>query len=116
MNLKDFEKELLKNPKFKKEYYDSDDITFVISEMVIDARIEKGLTQKQLADKIGTKQSSIARLEAASYLPSLSFLKKIARALDANLLPPKFEFSKSKKAIHKNNKTSKRLYLKYAKI
>lgn len=48
-------------------------------------RIERGMTQKDLADAIGTKQSSIARLENGSTPPSLSFLRRIAKALDARL-------------------------------
>lgn len=54
-------------------------------------RILRGLTQAQLAEKVGTKQPSIARLENGSSLPSISFLTKLADALDArleiNLLP-----------------------------
>jgi predicted transcriptional regulator len=41
------------------------------------------LTQKQLADRVGTKQSAIARLEDADYDGhSLSMLQKIAGALN----------------------------------
>ncbi len=48
-------------------------------------RILRGLTQAQLAKKVGTKQPSIARLENGSSLPSISFLTKLADALDARL-------------------------------
>jgi len=48
-------------------------------------RTVKGLTQKQLADKIGTQQESIARLEAGKYAPSLSLLIKVATALGKRL-------------------------------
>jgi len=80
----DFKKELLNNPKIKSEYnrlgpeYD-------IIEAIIRQRIKKGLTQKQLAKKIGTKQSALSRLESGNYNPSLSFLKKVATALDSDL-------------------------------
>ena len=80
----DFKKELLKNPKIKAEYnrlgpeYD-------IIEAIIRQRIKKGLTQRQLAKKIGTKQSALSRLESGNYNPSLSFLKKVATALDSDL-------------------------------
>ena len=47
-------------------------------------RIEHGLTQAQLAELVGTKQPSIARLESGETLPSLSFLKRVARALNAH--------------------------------
>lgn len=85
MNLKDFKKELLKNPGFRKEYA-KHDLAFEIGEMLFEARIFKGVTQEKLAKMIKTKQSSIARAENGSYLPSLSFLKKIADAFNSNLI------------------------------
>jgi DNA-binding XRE family transcriptional regulator len=48
-------------------------------------RIARGLTQTQLAQKVGTKQPSIARLEKGESTPSLAFLEKLAEALDARL-------------------------------
>lgn len=48
-------------------------------------RILRGLTQAQLAEMVGTRQPSIARLENGSSSPSLSFLKKIASALHAKI-------------------------------
>jgi transcriptional regulator with XRE-family HTH domain len=48
-------------------------------------RILRGLTQKQLADLVGTRQSSIARLERGATPPSLSFLTKVAAALGARV-------------------------------
>lgn len=41
----------------------------------------RGLTQKELAKILGTQQSSIARVETDNYLPSLSFLLRIAEVL-----------------------------------
>ena len=48
-------------------------------------RILQGLTQEELAERVGTRQPSIARLESGRSLPSLSFLEKIAAALDATI-------------------------------
>ncbi len=48
-------------------------------------RILRGLTQKQLAELVGTKQSSIARLERGATPPNLSFLGKVAAALGARV-------------------------------
>ena len=48
-------------------------------------RILQGLTQEELAERVGTRQPSIARLESGRSLPSLSFLEKIAEALDAEM-------------------------------
>lgn len=47
-------------------------------------RIERGLTQAQLAEMVGTKQPSIARLESGETPPNLSFLKRVAGALNAH--------------------------------
>lgn len=73
-----------KNPKLKKAY-DALEEEFSLAEAVIKKRIEKGLTQKQLADRAGTKQSAIARLESGNYNPSFAFLRKIAGALDTKV-------------------------------
>lgn len=48
-------------------------------------RIKLGLTQAQLAEMVGTKQPSIARLESGASSPSLSFLEKVAEALGAEM-------------------------------
>jgi transcriptional regulator, XRE family len=53
---------------------------------MIKIRIEQGLTQKELAEKIGTRQSNISRLESGEYNPSLEFLKKVAKGLNKELI------------------------------
>lgn len=80
----DVRKEWLKDSEFKKEY-DALELEFSIIEQVIKKRLEKGLTQKQLAEKVGTKQSAIARLEGGNSNPSVAFLSKIAKALGSKL-------------------------------
>lgn len=50
-----------------------------------EARISKGLTQKQLAKKIHTLQPSIARAERGNSLPSLSFLLRVSKALKVHI-------------------------------
>jgi ribosome-binding protein aMBF1 (putative translation factor) len=55
----------------------------IVAQLIYEARTARGLTQKQLADRVGTKQSAIARLEDADYDGhSLSMLQKIAGALN----------------------------------
>jgi ribosome-binding protein aMBF1 (putative translation factor) len=68
----------------------------MVAQLIYDARSKAGLTQQQLAARIGTQQSVIARLEDADYEGhSLSMLQKIACALnqkvEINLLPIKNE-------------------------
>jgi transcriptional regulator with XRE-family HTH domain len=48
-------------------------------------RMLRGWTQKELARRVGTKQSSIARLESGKTQPRISFLRRIIEALDGHL-------------------------------
>lgn len=77
-------KELLKDPEVKKEY-DRLAPRYAVISSLIRARIEKGLTQKELAKRIGTKQSAIARLETGNTNPSLDFLEKVVDAMGYKL-------------------------------
>ena len=79
-----WEKKSLKNPKIKTEY-DKLQPEFALIQAIIDVRIKKGVTQKKLAQKIGTKQSVISRLESGKANPSVNFLKKLAKALNSHL-------------------------------
>jgi ribosome-binding protein aMBF1 (putative translation factor) len=57
-----------------------------VAQMIYDAREKAGLTQKQLAELIGSKQQVIARLEDADYEGhSLTMLQRIAAALGRRL-------------------------------
>jgi transcriptional regulator with XRE-family HTH domain len=57
-----------------------------IGQLIYDARTKTGLTQKQLAHRLGTTQSVISRLESADYEGhSLSMLQRIAEALGQKL-------------------------------
>jgi transcriptional regulator with XRE-family HTH domain len=57
-----------------------------IGQLIYDARTKAGLTQKQLANRLGTTQSVISRLESADYEGhSLSMLQRIAEALGQKL-------------------------------
>lgn len=84
MRLEDILVKVLKKRGFREKYGDLE-LQLSIVKQVIKKRVEKGLTQKQLAQKIGTKQSAIARLESGNANPSIAFLEKIARALDSKL-------------------------------
>ena len=74
----------MKNPEIKSEY-DRLGPEYEIIEAIIRKRLETGLSQKQLAEKMGTKQSALSRLESGTYNPSLAFLKKVATALDSTI-------------------------------
>lgn len=48
-------------------------------------RIERGLTQAQLAERIGCPQSSVSRWEQSSKAPGTRYLVKIAEVLECDL-------------------------------
>lgn len=77
-------KEELKDPAFKAEF-DRQQPEFAVINAIIEARRKKGITQKTLARRIGTKQSVISRLESGRANPSVGFLKKLAQALNSHL-------------------------------
>lgn len=78
--LKDWQAEQLRDPEFVAAANELEP-----GYQVARLRIKRGLTQAQLAEMVGTRQPSIARLENGSSVPSLSFLDRIATALDARI-------------------------------
>ena len=77
---------LLKQDPALKEEFERADQAWDIAFQIINLREKMGLTQKELADIIGTKQSNIARLESADYTSyTLKTLEKITKALRAKL-------------------------------
>ena len=84
------EKKWMKNPKFR-EAYEALEPEYQIARAVIAARHKRGMTQAELAEKAGTKQSAIARLENMQSPPSSSNMGRIADALglrwDFKLVP-----------------------------
>lgn len=80
----DVRDEFLKVPE-NKALYDALEPEFQLIRELIGKRLEKNLTQKQLAEKIGTKQSAICRLESGEGNPSFKFLKRVAQGLDSKL-------------------------------
>lgn len=83
-NFREISDKWMKDPAYKKAY-DELDLEFSIISAVIDARIKKGMTQKKLAEKMGTKQSSIARFESGNYNPTLAFVQKLLKAIGAKI-------------------------------
>ena len=84
MNFREHLKEQLKNPDFAREY-NALGPEYEIIRQIIKARSEQNITQKELADKLGIKQSNISRLESGSYNPSLDFLQRVAEGLGKEL-------------------------------
>lgn len=99
-------KRRLLQDKARKEAYQKVDLGFEIGKMITDARIAKNMTQSRLAKLVGTKQPSIARIEKGTSLPSLSFLEKIARAFNTQLIPPRLEFLEEMKWRETESRTA----------
>lgn len=80
--LRRFKNRALARPDVKKAYDDVAD-EFEFLDQVLKARAEAGLTQAEVATRIGTTQSAIARLESAEprHSPSIATLQKYASAL-----------------------------------
>lgn len=75
---------LMADPAFKAEY-EKADAEFAIIEALVLARTRAKLSQAELAKRIGTTQSAIARLEGGGVSPSLSTLRRYAEATGARL-------------------------------
>lgn len=86
----DLKKEMLANPEVAAEYERLGPVYELVGAMV-DARHAAGLTQGQIAAKLGTTQSAIARLENAHHLPSLDMVTRYAaavgRKVEVQLMP-----------------------------
>ena len=78
----------MKNPEFAREYESIQPEMDVIKAMV-EARISKNLTQKQLAERTGINQADISKLENGTRNPSVNLLKRLAEGMDMIL---KIEF------------------------
>lgn len=66
-----------------KQAYEALEDEFAFLDEVLKARAEAGLTQAEVAERVGTTQSAIARLESAApkHSPSIATLQKYAKAL-----------------------------------
>jgi len=82
----DFKTKALQNKEVNKEYNALKPL-FAIKKQLVAARIAKGLTQDDIAKKIGTSKSNISRLESLNntYSPNLATLMKYAQALEMKL-------------------------------
>lgn len=75
---------LLSDPEVKAAYEELEP-EYEIARQLIRARIDAGMTQKQLAEKIGTRQSAISRMESGAQNISIGMLRKAARGLNKQL-------------------------------
>lgn len=84
----DFLNEQLQDDEFKKEY-ENQQPEFDVIRALVEARISRNLTQKELAERTGIHQADISKLENGTRNPSVNLLKRLAEGLDMML---KIEF------------------------
>jgi len=84
--LKQFRTRALERPAVRKAYDELDE-EFAFLDEVLKARAEAGLTQAEVAARVGTTQSAIARLESGTqkHSPSIATLQRYAQALGYRL-------------------------------
>ena len=80
MKLKDFEKEQMKDPEFKKAYEEIKPELDIIR-AIINARTKCKMTQKELALKSGINQADISKIENGTRNPSVRLLQKLAEGM-----------------------------------
>ncbi len=82
--LQQLKERALKNPDVYNEYLALDE-EFELIDQLLKMRITAGLTQEELALRMGTKKSNICRLEKGNTNPSWNVLKKYANACGFNI-------------------------------
>lgn len=82
--LADLKKRLMEDPEVRDEYVKAD-ADYSVIETMIRARAEAKLTQAEIAERIGTTQSAIARLEGGKISPSVATLRRYAEATGRQL-------------------------------
>ena len=69
-----------------REAHAASEAEFVLARELIAARVRAGLTQEQLAQRMGTTQSAIARLESGRRMPGVRTLERLAEATGSRLV------------------------------
>ena len=83
-DFRNFVNEQLQDSEFRKAY-EAARPEYELTRSLIAARMAAGMTQKDLAEKSGIRQSNISRIENGSCVPTLTTLRAIARALGKTL-------------------------------
>lgn len=84
INFNDIKNQWMKDPKFK-SIYEGLELEFQLALELVKARAAAGLSQTEVASRMGTTQSVIARLESGKTLPSIRTLYKYAEAIGNHL-------------------------------
>lgn len=96
--LKALDRELRKDPEYEAALEELSPYE-AIARQLIAFRIEHGLSQTELARRCGVSQPAIARLERGEHEPRLATLRRVAHALDADLVLD-FSFEDGRRREH----------------
>lgn len=83
-NFETIKQKMLQNPKVA-EAYEEKRPEFMVARALIQARIKANMTQADVAKKMHTSQSQIARLESGEHMPSFNSIHKYARATNRTI-------------------------------
>ena len=75
LDYRDALKEELKDPTFKAAW-DEFELEYQVANLLVRLRAEAGISQEKLAQKVGTTQSAIARMESGKVVPRLESLAR----------------------------------------
>jgi transcriptional regulator with XRE-family HTH domain len=98
-SISDMHNKWMSEPEYRKAY-DALEEEFVLASIMIDVRNRAGLTQEELARKMGTTSVVVARLESGRWHPSMRTLERLAEATGSRLairFEPRGESSGRKK-------------------
>lgn len=76
--------ERLQDPEFKKAWDDTE-AEYVLATKLIEARLKRKMSQRDLAKHVKTSQAAISRIETMNGNPSFDLLKRISSALGSKL-------------------------------
>ena len=96
--LTDLDRELRKDPEYEAALEELQPYEQIARQLVA-FRIENRLSQAELARRCGVSQPAVARLERGEHEPRLSTLRRVAHALDADLILD-FSFRTGKQRRH----------------
>ena len=84
ITFEEVKRDLLKDPEFRKEWERSEP-EYQLNRAIIKARIDKKMTQKELAKRAKTTQAVISRIQNSSVSPTLALVQRIAEAMGKKL-------------------------------
>ena len=84
-DLKRYIEKQMKDPAFRAEY-EASEMEYQLTRSLIAARTASNMTQKELADRSGVRQSNISRIESGSCSPTVATLQALAEGLGKKLI------------------------------